>query len=116
MPAILDLMADNVAWQQWDDNSAQKAGLPSLQARSGKDGVAEFFAVVATMAITDFQVLNLMEGGHQVAVTFVIESDVPGGGHYRDEEIHLWTFNDAGRVCGLRHYTDTAKHIAAWKL
>jgi ketosteroid isomerase-like protein len=44
----------------------------------------------------------------------VIETDVPGGGHYRDEEIHLWTFDDVGKVTGLRHYTDTAKHIAAW--
>jgi ketosteroid isomerase-like protein len=31
----------------------------------------------------------------------------------RDEEIHLWTFNDAGQVVRLRHYTDTAKHMAA---
>jgi uncharacterized protein len=37
-----------------------------------------------------------------------------GGGHYRDEEIHLWTFDDAGKVVRLRHYVDTAKHIAAF--
>ena len=33
--------------------------------------------------------------------------------HFRDEEVHLWTFNDAGKVTRLRHYTDTAKQIAA---
>jgi ketosteroid isomerase-like protein len=44
----------------------------------------------------------------------VIEVEVPDtGGHYRDEEMHLWTFNDAGQVVRLRHYTDTAKHITA---
>jgi ketosteroid isomerase-like protein len=115
-PAILDVMADDVAWEHWPDNTAQRAGVPAMKARSGKDGVAEFFAVVGTMGITDFQVLNMMEGGDQVAVSFAIETDVPGGGHYRDEEIHLWAFDAEGRVCGLRHYTDTAKHIAAWKV
>ena len=29
------------------------------------------------------------------------------------EELHLWTWNEDGRVMGMRHYTDTAKHIAA---
>jgi len=34
-------------------------------------------------------------------------------GHYRDEEMHLWTFDANGKVIRLRHYTDTAKHIQA---
>jgi ketosteroid isomerase-like protein len=38
-----------------------------------------------------------------------------GGGHYRDEEMHLWTFNEDGKVTRLRHNTDTAKHIAAFQ-
>jgi uncharacterized protein len=114
VPAILDVMADDVAWEHWEDNCAQRAGVPTMQARRGKDGVGEFFAVAATMAITDFQVLNIMEGGDQVAATIVIEADVPGGGRYRDEEIHLWSFDADGKVTGLRHYIDTAKHIAAW--
>jgi ketosteroid isomerase-like protein len=116
IPAILDAVADDVAWEQWEHNSAQDAGVPALLARKGKDGVAEFFGVVGTMTITEFDVLNLMEGGNQVAATFVIEADVPGGGHYRDEEIHLWTFDDAGKVVQFRHYGDTVKHIAAWKV
>jgi ketosteroid isomerase-like protein len=47
----------------------------------------------------------------------VLEANLPawGGGHYRDEEMHLWTFDDEGKVTRLRHYTDTAKHIAAFK-
>src|SRR5262245_17533399 len=114
VPAILDQMADNVEWEHWEDNHAQNAGVPTLRARNGKAGVGEFFAVAATMAITDFQVLNVMEGGDQVAATIVIETDLPDGGHYRDEEIHLWSFDENGKVTSLRHYVDTAKHIAAW--
>jgi ketosteroid isomerase-like protein len=30
-----------------------------------------------------------------------------------DEELHLWTFNDNGKVVRLRHYVDTAKHLDA---
>lgn len=116
VPGILELMADDVSWEAWEHNSAQAAGVPSMQARHGKAGVADFFAVVGSMKITDFQVLNLMAGGDDVAATIVIESGVPGGGTYRDEEIQLWTFNEKGKVCRLRHYLDTAKHIAAWQL
>jgi ketosteroid isomerase-like protein len=83
--------------------------------RHGKDDVVHFFEAAGQMDIVDLQVLNLMEGGNQVAVEFVIEVNLPawGGGHYRDEEIHLWTFNDRGKVVRLRHYTDTAKQIAS---
>jgi ketosteroid isomerase-like protein len=39
--------------------------------------------------------------------------DIPGGEPYRDEEIHLWDFNDEGLITRLRHYTDTAKQMRA---
>lgn len=116
IPTILSHMADDVQWEQWADNSAQKVGVPWMQSRQGKAGVLEFFQILGGMTIKEFQVLSLMAGGNQVAVEFIIEVDVPStGGHYRDEEMHLWTFNDAGQVVRLRHYTDTAKHIAAAK-
>ncbi len=44
VPAILDVCSDDVAWENWEDNRAQKSGIPIMQARSGKPGVAEFFA------------------------------------------------------------------------
>jgi ketosteroid isomerase-like protein len=54
-----------------------------------------------------------MEGGNQVVAEIVIEANLPNGGHYRDEELHLWTFDEDGKITRLRHYVDTAKHIAA---
>lgn len=117
VPTILSSMADDVQWEQWADNTAQKAGVPWLQPRQGPVGVGEFFQAMGALSLKDFRVLSLMAGGNQVAVEFVIEADVLGsGGHFRDEELHLWTFNDAGKVIRLRHYTDTAKHIAAAKV
>lgn len=113
VPGILDLMADDVAWEAWADNSAQAAGVHHLSSRHGKDGVAEFFGIVGTWDVSDFQVLSLMEGGNQVTAEVVIEVHLPNGGSYRDEELHLWTFDGDGKVNRMRHYTDTAKHIAA---
>lgn len=115
IPTILGHLADDVRWEEWADNTAQKAGVPWLQARHGKAGALEFFQVLGgLLQVTDFRVLSLMAGGHQVAAEIVIECDVKGAGRrFRDEEIHLWTLNADGKVIRMRHYADTAKHIAA---
>ena len=115
IPAILDTLADDVAWEAWADNSAAKVGVPWLVPRHGKAGAADFFGLIGTtFVVKKFRVLSLMDGGDQVAAEFEIECDVPStGGHYRDEEMHLWTFDATGKVIRLRHYTDTAKHIRA---
>jgi ketosteroid isomerase-like protein len=115
IPTILDHLADDVRWEEWADNTAQKAGVPWMQARHGKAGALEFFQVMGDrLQVTEVSVLSLMAGGNQVAVEFVIACDVKGTGRrYRDEELHLWTLNEDGKVTRLRHYTDTAKHIEA---
>jgi uncharacterized protein len=110
---LLSKLSDDVRWEDWADNTAQKVGVPWMEARKGRQGAAEFFKLVAQFEIKEFKVLSVMAGGNQVAAEFVIEARVPGTGKtYRDEEMHLWTFDEAGRVVRLRHYTDTAKHIA----
>jgi ketosteroid isomerase-like protein len=117
-PAIMDRVADAVEWEQWDGaNAGQDAGVPWLVRRSGKDGVAGFFQAIAeNLEFHSFEPRNLMEGGNQVAATIRIDATVmPTGERFQDEEIHLWTFDDAGKIVGLRHYADTAKHIKAAK-
>ncbi len=117
IPSIIDCVADNSDWELWADNSAQKAGVPWLQPRKGKEGALEFFRIVGELRILDFRVVSIMSNENQVAVEFIIEADVPStGGHYRDEEMHLWTFDKEGKIIRLRHYTDTGKHISAAKI
>ncbi len=43
------------------------------------------------------------------------EATVPPGVRFLDEEIHLWTFDESGKVARFRHYLDKAKHIATQK-
>jgi uncharacterized protein len=116
IPAILELMDENVQWEKWSgDHMGQKAGVPWLKEQHGKDGVLAFFQCIGSMMqVKDFQVLSLMEGANQVAAEIAIEVVLPEtGGHFRDEEIHLFTFNDAGKIIRFRHYSDTHKHMVA---
>jgi ketosteroid isomerase-like protein len=105
---ILDRLADNVEWEKWKDNYAQKADIPYLRFQTGRQGVTDFFAAVEDLGITGIEVLSMMEGGNQVAVEIYLES-----AKFNDEEIHLFTFDDEGKITRFRHYLDTAKQIAA---
>jgi uncharacterized protein len=113
VPTILDKIAPDCRWESWGNNRAQQMGVPTLQPRIGPAGVADFFAAVGQLEIHDFQVLDLLGGERQVAVEVVIDFSTPVGGHSRDEELHLWTLDEQQKIVRMRHYVDTAKHIAA---
>lgn len=104
---IIGQLADDVEWDTYRNNYGQKAGVPHMQMRKGPEAVRSFFDDVAKIGITRFDVLSIMEGGDQVAAE--IDWDSPATD---EEEMHLWTFNDAGQVTRYRHYADTAKHAA----
>lgn len=113
---ILGQIADDCAWESWLDNHGQKAGLPPMQPRDGRAGVAEFFAYVGTMQIRDFQVLDMLASERQVVVEVQISIALPDGGNVTDEELHLYSLNDEGRISRMRHYVDTAKQVKAYGL
>jgi uncharacterized protein len=113
VPAILDVIGDDCRWEYWSDHTAQRAGVPYLQAHIGPAGVAEFFAAASELQIHDFQVLGYIAGDHEVVAKILIDASTSNGGRYRDEELHLWTLDEHGKIVALRHYVDTAKHIAA---
>jgi uncharacterized protein len=113
VPAILARLADDVSWDEWPRNFAQEAGVAHLAARRGPADVANFFAVVAGWDVRAFEVQDVIGTGEQVVAQIHADFGLPGGGRLHDEELHLWTFDQDGRVRAFRHYTDTAKHIAA---
>lgn len=113
VPAILERLDPEVEWESWNDNYAQRAGVPWLLPRSGHAGVGAFLQLVGEWRIREFAVRSMMASDRQVAVECVMDADLPHGSHLRDEEIHLWTFGADGRVTRVRHYADTAKHIRA---
>jgi uncharacterized protein len=108
---ILDQIADDCAWESWLDNHGQKAGIPPMRPRHGREGVAEFFDYVATMRIRDFQVLDLLASDRQVVVEVQISIAMADSDTVTDEELHLYSLNDEGKIIRMRHYVDTAKQI-----
>lgn len=113
IPAIVELLDDNVQWETWASNSAHAADVPWLRAGSGKAAALRFFDEIGRWKFEDFQVLGLMSSETQVAAEATVDATVPSGKRLRDEEMHLWSVNAAGKVTRFRHYADTAKHIAA---
>ena len=115
LPAILDKLHDDVSWDaDWADNYAQRGdGLDFFRPRRGPAGAAEFFAVLSTYTFNDFQMKTIIAGDHYVVAVVTIDVSTPIGGRVQDEELHLWTFDTAGKIVAFRHYLDTAKHLAA---
>jgi ketosteroid isomerase-like protein len=108
VPTIVSKLADDVEWEKWDDNFAQQADVPYLRYRQGPQAVIGFFQEIARIGIKQFRILSVMEGANQIAAEIELETAT-----FDDQEIHLWTFDDDGRITRFRHYVDTAKHIAA---
>lgn len=116
VPAIVDRMADGVRWEQWETgNAAQEKDVPYMRARSGKDGVAQFFADIdEDFEMNSFAPRTFLEGDGYVAALTAFDLTVRSTGkRVTDEEIHLWGFDSAGKVSSFRHFLDTAKAIEA---
>jgi uncharacterized protein len=113
IPAIVELLDDNVQWETWASNSAHAADVPWLRAGTGKAAALRFFGEIGRWRFEDFQVLGLMASETQVAAEAAVDATLPNGKRLLDEEMHLWNVNAAGKVTRFRHYADTAKHIAA---
>jgi ketosteroid isomerase-like protein len=113
LDAILAELADDVVWETYP-TSAHDAGVPWMVRREGREAVAGFFESLELTQHHRLEPLNFLAGGHQVAVVFALDLTVNATGvRFQDEDLHLWTFGDDGRVTGYRHCSDTAKHIAA---
>lgn len=113
VPFILSLLADDVQFDaDWTDSYAHRAGVVHLGPRRGVSQVAAFFASIASWKVEEFSVLDVMSSERQVTAQVKAAFVLPNGNRLMDDELHLWTFNGAGKISRLRHYVDTAKHIA----
>lgn len=109
--AIVDHMADDVAWEP----GMQDHGVPWLSPGSGKGHVGDFFATIGEQVeMRRFEPVAFLTGESHVAVVVDLEAVVRGSGApITDREVHLWTFDDEGRVTSLRHFLDTHQHVVA---
>ena len=115
IPAILERLSDDVAWEAWpQETSAQRAGIPWLAERRGREQVGGFFESLAALELREFAPHTLIADGNHVVAQIAVDVEVRDTGRrFRDDEIHLWVFGDDGRVSEFRHYADTGKHVEA---
>lgn len=113
IPAILETLSPQVRWQHWNDNSAQRAGVPYMLERRGPDGVMAFFkALGESVELHSFQVLDIASSERLVVAEVTLEYTARSTGkRFQDETLHLWGFDESGRVLRYQNYLDTAKHI-----
>ncbi len=113
---IVAQVADDVKWDDWADNTAQREGVPWMTARAGKDGVRAFFQSLDALEFRQFEPQTPVASGNCVVVPVRLEALVKATGRVmHEEEVHFWTFNAAGKIASFRHYIDTAKHIRAYQ-
>ena len=104
VPAILDKLADDVRWE----HDATDHGIGVLTPRSGRRDVGNFFEALGAIDITRFDLLNLLEGGDQIAAVIrITHRHKQTGKTFHDLELHLWTLDDRGMVTAFRHSVDT---------
>lgn len=113
VPAILEQLADNVDWEYGYRNTPNP--VPWLQPKTGKAGVAEFFSSLGELEIQKFAPTAILEGDHLVVALIDLEGTVKSTGKHIVEngEVHIWHFNQDGKVARFRHCADTYQQAMA---
>ncbi len=111
---MLSKFSEDVVLEPWATTAVESGKVPYYKARRGKAGAKEFYASMSAVELKEFKVHSFMQGDNRVCVLVTNEFTVKATGKsVRDEELHLWTFNDRGEVIALQHFGDTAKHVEA---
>jgi uncharacterized protein len=114
IPAILEHFADDIVWEVGDDSGGH--GVPWLLPRRGRQAVVGFFEALAPLEFTRFEPKEFLTSadGKTVVALLDIEANVRGGPTLREiDEVHIWRFDDRGRVASFRHRVDTARQVEA---
>jgi uncharacterized protein len=113
VPAILSSLADDV---EWDTDAT--GSIPLNQPRRGPAEVTLFFEATGAADFTQFEPTALLESGNLVValldVTFTVKAT--GKQVKQLDEVHIWRFNDAGKVSSFRHRVDTHAQFIAFGL
>lgn len=111
--SILELVSPDVAW----DNAGDHHDIPWLAPRRGRAEVARFFESVAELEVHHFEPKTFLSSGDLVIV--LVDEDVTvkrTGKRLRElDQVHLWTFDAAGRIVRHRQRLDTYQHWRAYQ-
>lgn len=112
VPAILEHIAEDCQWEYGTGEN----DVPWLQPRTGRTGAAAFFQTVgAELEFKAFDVTAVVGTERLVVALCAIECTVKRTGKTLREvdEVHIWHFDDKGRIVKFRHAADTLQHSRA---
>jgi ketosteroid isomerase-like protein len=109
--AILTCLSEDVAWEY----AIVPLGVPWLEPRRGRDEVPQFFAALAAFDLHRFEPKRFFESGHIVVVLIDVDLTVRATGTRiaEEDEVHIWYFDEKGRVTRFGHKLDSHQHWLA---
>jgi ketosteroid isomerase-like protein len=112
VPFIVERVNERTQW----DFSVADSDVPWHAPVRSKAELPRFFqAMNEHLAFEAFEPLAFLTDGRNVVVKLRLAYLVKRTGRrVEEEQIQWWTFDEAGRIAGLRHYEDTALVKAAW--
>ena len=111
VPSILSRLSEAVDWEYGSSTDE----VPWLQRRQGRYGVAGFFSSLGAVELRRFEPKTLLDGGSVVVALLDVEFRVKSTGRSvaEEDQVHIWHFDDQGRVSRFRHRVDTQKQALA---
>jgi ketosteroid isomerase-like protein len=109
--ALVDQMSDDVTWQL-----PEIAGVALAGKRTGRDGVREFFATVASdQDVIEFTPREFVAQGEKVVslghYKWLVKET---GREFESDFVHVFTIRDA-KIVAFREHFDTAVAAAAYQ-
>jgi len=110
IPALLDLLTDDVEWTLQGPSVIPFAGT-----RHGREGVEEFFSVLdETLEFEQFEPREFVAQGDSVVVLGYERSLAKATGRWLEQEwAHVYTLRD-GKIATGRFFEDTAAEVVAF--
>jgi ketosteroid isomerase-like protein len=109
IPALLDLLSDDVEWSQQGPSVIPFAGT-----RHGHEGVAEYFSLLGeSLEFEQFEPREFVTQGDTVVVLGIERSlSMATGRTIEHEWAHVYTLRD-GKIAKGRFFEDTGAYVAA---
>jgi ketosteroid isomerase-like protein len=113
IPAVLEKLHPDVEWEA--GVAAAAPGVPYLVPGRGRAHAAAFFTALAGLEFKSFEITRVLGDGDVMVALCDVELVVRATGKTVREknELHLWKFDDQGRIVAFRHGVDTHAHVVA---
>jgi ketosteroid isomerase-like protein len=114
VPFILDRLTDDISWEE----GLRVTDLPWFQRRRNKQEVGQFFQDLGQgIELTTFEPQMILGDGNKVVAVIRIAGSIISTCKPVEEDlwVHLWGFDDEGKVASFRHIGDLAREEIPFK-